>query len=89
MRLPNPFVHCPGVFWPCVVDNVAHMMFRTSVRVERFAGPVCRWHDDAVEQHWMRELVGVEAQEYRTRFVFDQVKRARRVDRAKRVRSYK
>lgn len=42
--------HCDGVFWPCVLDNVAHRLLRTDVRVQRYAGRLCRWHDDTVER---------------------------------------
>lgn len=47
---------CPGVWWPCLIDNLAHQILRTNVRIEQYAGPLCRWHDDSVDRRYLLDL---------------------------------
>lgn len=47
------FPHCPGILLPCLIDDVAHHLLRSNVRVARYAGVICRWHDDAVERRYI------------------------------------
>lgn len=63
-------VHCGGVFWPCVADNVVHAAYAHRLVLYRRTGwrwvrpavprpsplsPVCRWHDDAARRGYYRK----------------------------------
>ena len=74
----------------CLLDNLAHTILRTDARIQRYAGPICRWHDDVSDRAWIVDLhYAQNATELREAIAWvtaNRTKRAATVARAKQIR---
>ncbi|WP_043654416.1 hypothetical protein [Nocardia thailandica] len=71
-------IHCPGMFWWCLADNIAHSVLRVPLDQDlcddaddwpdvpdHWGYRICRRHDAALERAARRELYGDRARRIR------------------------
>ena len=86
--MDTTMTRCPGILFPCLVDDLAHLLLRTNVRIVRYAGPICRWHDDAAERQYIvdRYSRGFPVDQAAANFKHSRTIRAGRIMRARNIR---